>query len=294
MMWGFKLEFKQNLRTKKFWLIIVIMAVLYIPSFYFMKSFFLQSGEHITNEAAMSMLINSITGMTSFFVAILALLIGATAINSEIEKGTLRIAMSKPIKRLHYIGGKFLAHCLVLLIALLFSTIVSLLGILYLGGSFTTQLVVDVFLLNMLLLLAMIQLVALGYIISTVIKSSNTALGLAIILMFVIFMIVPSIVNFLAIKNTANSPNANIEEMQKLQKEYTTKYLFYDPISQVKVITEDVSTTLSKNPRDILNVRYNGVAYAIRNNLTNFAHIIWLTILYLSIGFYRFVKMDLR
>ncbi len=291
MMWGFKLEVKQNLRTKKFWVIIIIMAVLYVPSFYFMKSFFLQSGKHVTNEAAMSMLISSITGMTSFFVAILALLIGATAINSEIEKGTLRIAMSKPIKRLHYIGGKFLAHSLVLLVALLFSTVVSLLGILYLGGSFTTQLVVDVFLLNMLLLLAMIQLVALGYILSTVIKSSNTALGLALILMFVIFMIVPSIVNFLAIKNTINT---DMGEMQKLQKEYTTKYLFYDPISQVKVITQDVSTTLSKNPQEVLKVRYNGVAYAIRNNLMNFAHIIWLTILYLFIGFYRFVKMDLR
>ncbi|WP_456394041.1 ABC transporter permease subunit [Thermococcus sp.] len=294
MMWGFRLEFKQNLRTKKFWVIIGIMALLYIPSFYIMKSFFLQSGEKITNEAAMSMLISSITGMTSFFVAILALLIGATAINSEIEKGTLRIAMSKPIKRLHYIGGKFLAHILVLLIAILFSTMISIAGILYIGGSLTTQLVTDVLLLNLLLLLAMIQLVALGYIISTLIKSATTALGLALAVMFIVFMIVPSMVGFLAIKDTMNNPHTSMEEVQQIQKEYTTKYLFYDPISQVKVITGDVSTMSSSNSGRVGNIRYNGVAYAIRHNLTNLAHIIWLTALYLLVGFYRFLRMDLR
>ncbi len=290
MIWGFRLEFKQNLRTKKFWVIIGLMGILYIPSFYLMKSFLLQSGEKITNEAAMNMLISSITGMTSFFVAILALLIGATAINSEIEKGTLRIAMSKPIKRLHYIAGKFLAHSLVLLIALLFSTVVSILGVLYIGGSLTGRLVGDVLLLNMLLLLAMIQLVALGYLISTFIKSATTALGFALAVMFIVFMIVPSMVGFLAIKDTMNNPNTSIEEIQQIQKDYTTKYLFYDPISQIKVITQDVSTNV-QNP---LKAGYRGIAYAIKHNMINFAHILWLTVLYLAVGFYRFLRMDLR
>ncbi len=289
MLWGFQLEFKQSLRTKKLWLILGIMILLYIPVFYIMK----RSGiEDLTVEGAMTFLIQFVTGMAGFFIGILALLIGATAINSEIEKGTLRVAMSKPIKRLGYIGGKFLAHSAVLLMALLISTLVGVLGVVYLGAPLSGQLVVDVLLLNMLLLLAMIQLVALGYIISTLIRSSSSALGAALVLAFVMFLIMPNIVGYLVIRDTINNPN---QDMMQLQKEYTTKYLFYVPTSQVGIITRDVGT-LTGTPGGFSNVtaEYRGMAYAIRNNLTNFGILVGLTLVYLGIGFYRFLRMDLR
>ncbi|ASJ12129.1 ABC transporter permease subunit [Thermococcus thioreducens] len=289
MLWGFQLEFKQSLRTKKLWVILGIMILLYIPVFYIMK----RSGvEDLTVEGAMTFLIQFVTGMAGFFIGILALLIGATAINSEIEKGTLRVAMSKPIKRLSYIGGKFLAHSAVLLMALLISTLVGVLGVVYLGAPLSGQLVVDVLLLNMLLLLAMIQLVALGYILSTLIRSSSSALGAALVLAFVMFLIMPNIVGYLVIRDTINNPN---QDMMQLQKEYTTKYLFYVPTSQVGIITRDVGT-LTGTPGGFSNVaaEYRGMAYAIRNNLTNFGILVGLTIVYLGIGFYRFLRMDLR
>lgn len=289
MLWGFQLELKQSIRTKKLWLILGIMILLYIPVFYIMKS---AGVEDLTVGGAMTFLIQFVTGMAGFFVGILALLMGATAINSEIEKGTLRVAMSKPVKRLGYIGGKFLAHSAVLLMALLISTLVGILGVVYLGAPLSGQLVVDVLLLNMLLLLAMVQLVALGYILSTVIKSSSSALGAALVLAFVLFLVMPNIVGYLTIRDTMNNPN---QDMLQLQKEYTTKYLFYVPTSQVSVITRDVGT-LSDTSGNINSAtsEYHGVAYAIRNNLTNFGILVGLTLVYLGIGFYRFLHMDLR
>jgi len=284
MLWGFQLEFKQSLRTKKFWVILGIMIVLYIPVFYIIKSF---GGGDITVEGAMAFLIQFVTGMAGFFIGILALLIGATAINSEVEKGTLRVAMSKPVKRLSYIGGKFLAHSTVLLLALLLSSVVGILGVVWLGAPLTGELVRDVIILNMLLLLAMVQLVALGYIISTFVKSSSSALGLALVLAFVMFLIMPNVVGYLTFKASLDNPG----RLHEIQKEYTTKYLFYVPTSQVGVITGDVSNTTGD---DLSSVTYMGMPYAIKKNLTNLGILVGLTVVYLGIGFYRFSRMDLR
>ena len=282
-MWGFHLEFKQSLRTKKLWVILGIMILLYIPVFYIIKSV---GGSEITVEEAMAFLIQFVTGMAGFFIGILALLMGATAINSEVEKGTLRVAMSKPIKRLSYIGGKFMAHSVVLLFALLLSTVVGIAGVVWLGAPLTGELIRDVLLLNMLLLLAMIQLVALGYIISTLIKSSSTALGMALVLAFVMFLIMPNVVGYMSLKASLDHP----DRIHEIQKEYTTKYLFYVPTSQVGVIAGDVSAT----DEDLANVTYYGMPHAIRENLVNLGILIGLTTVYLGIGFFRFLRMDLR
>jgi len=285
MWWGFKLEFKQSLRTKKLWVILGIMIALYIPSFYIIKSL---GGNNLTVSGAMALLIEFVTGMAGFFIGILAILMGATAINSEIEKGTLRVAMSKPIKRISYIGGKFLAHSLVLLMALLLSTVVGVLGVVYLGAPLSGRLVTDVFLLNMLLLLAMIQFVALGYILSTIIKSPSSALGAALVLIFVLFLIAPNIVNYMALRDSTHS-NASFSE---LQDKYYTKYLFYVPTEQVHVITDSAADVGGNNPSEA--VHYYGMAHAIKKNLVNLEILIGLTAVYLAIGFYRFMRMDLR
>ncbi len=289
MFWGFRLEFKQSLRTKKLWVILGVMMLLYLPGFYLQKA----SGEEIeTVQQAVSILINNVNGLGGFFIAILALLMGATAINSEIEKGTLRVAMSKPIKRLSYIGGKFLAHTVVVLMALLLTTLVGIVGLAWLGAPMGSQLVTDSLLLNGLLLLAMVQLVALGYIISTFIKSSSTALGVALVVMFVVFMIMPAIVQFVAAKDTLLSENPDWEAYQEKSEEYKTKYLFYVPTTQIDVIVSDA--TVVKGDVTNPSVEYVGIGHAIKSNLANLFNLVFLTLVYLAIAFYRFLRMDLR
>ncbi len=112
-------------------------------------------------------------------------------------------------------------------------TVIGIIGLAGWGAPFGQKLVTESMLLNFLLLLAMIQLVALGYILSTMIKSSGTALGAALALFFILFMLIPSIVSFMAIKDYVFDENVNYDEVAERVDEYTTKYLFYSPLSQM-------------------------------------------------------------
>lgn len=290
MWWGFELEFKSTLRTKKLWVILGIMTLLYIPSFYIAKS----NGVKVESlNDAMSVLVGNVNSSASFFIAILAILMGATAINSEIEKGTLRVAMSKPIRRISYILGKFTAHAAILLLALLIATIISVAGVVSLGAPLGAELFKEATLLNMLLLLAMIQLVALGYILSTLIKSSSTALGAALAIFFVIFLIVPSIVQFVAMAPYITSDGEiDLQKAQERADEYTKKYLFFVPTSQIDIIVRDARNIEFSSGE--LKMNYLGIAHGIRENLPSFLSLVFMTIAYLTITFYRFLRMDLR
>ncbi|NPA48036.1 MAG: ABC transporter permease [Thermococci archaeon] len=242
--WSLLLEFKQGIRTKKFWAILVLMTVMYVPILYGLKR---NLAYHPTRtlQYAMTQLVSFVGGMGMFFVSILAILIGAVAINSEINKGTLRIAISKPIKRWEYILGKILAHSAIIVIALGVSGVVVLIGMKYLGFSVTREFLRDVFSMNGIILLAMIQLLALGYLLSTFIRSEGASMGAAIAILFIIFMIVPAVVHFYAYDKArhmyfTNSTAVN-REYEKLMGEYTTRYLFFDPLSQTSALLSDVS-----------------------------------------------------
>lgn len=329
MKWGFILELKQSLRSKKLIATLGIMLLLYVPFFYVLK----QGGDVSVAwvEEVIEGMIQFIGGMSMFFIAILALLMGATAINSEIERGTLRIAMSKPISRLAYITGKMLAQVTVLFIALTASSLIAIIGFASLGVSISSMLVKEVFLLNLILFIGLLQLLFLGYLLSTVIKSSSTALGLALVLFFVIFMIAPSIVNYLAYTHTPSN-----ESPEDKYTEYATKYLFFDPASQVKVLlmsTEErncykvvrvynvntheervVNVTPVKSCNFFIsspsefhqnetiithtscecNSTYAGIAHSVGKHSLNLLILVGMTVLYSALSILRFLRMDLR
>lgn len=327
--WGFILELKQSLRSKKLVATFGIMLLLYVPFFYILKQESDVSGAGVGE--VIERMIQFIGGMSMFFIAILALLMGATAINSEIEKGTLRIAMSKPISRLAYMAGKMLAQVTILFIALAASSLIAMIGFASLGVSISSTLVKEVFLLNFILLFGLLQLLFLGYLLSTVIKSSSTALGLALVLFFVIFMIAPSIVSYLAY--TQVSPG---ESPGDKYTEYATKYLFFDPGSQVNVLlmsTEERECykvvrvyNVKTHEERVLNVTpvkscnffvsgsskfyrnettithidcecnstYAGIAHSVGKHSLNLLILVSMTVIYSALSILRFLRMDLR
>lgn len=320
MLWGFKLEFKQSFRSKKFIATIVIMMLLYVPFFYILKQE--EDLAHISMGEFMGGLVQFLGGMATFFIAILALLMGATAINSEIEKGTLRVAMSKPVSRLGYIGGKMLAQITVILVALLISALVAIVGFLWLGAPVNGTVVKEVVLLNLLLLVGLSQLLLLGYLISTVVKSSTNALGLALVLFFVMTLIVPAVVQYMAF-TAAEQPGKDYESVYK---EYATKYLFFEPTTQLKLTltnveerecylvarkydpqtgemkvvnktkTEDCSYVSHGNTYYDCDCdsTYAGITHSVGKNMKNFLIIVGLAVFYTGAAILRFLRMDLR
>jgi ABC-2 type transport system permease protein len=240
--------------------------------------------------------------MAMFFLGIVAIVVGATAINGEIEKGTLRVALSKKITRSGYIIGKFLAQIAVFGIAILLATLVEFAGMLYIGVDLTGALVRDLVLINLLLLVVMVEFVAMGYLLSTFLKSSGTALGTGIAVFFILLIFVPVVISY---QVYTHSDTASLNDVQKLSDEYNTRYAFYSPMAQFNVITghlskrEPVNRTITDamgNTRVYVtyNETYQGVAYAIKERWVNTLLLFLMTAVYFGAAMLRFLRMDLR
>jgi len=325
LLWGLRLELKQGLRSKKLIGTLLIILFLYVPFLYFLKE---EPSTYMSTREIMATMSNFVTGIAIFFVGMLAMIMGATAINSEVEKGTLRVAMSKPISRLAYIGGKMLAHVAILFIALLVSVGVAIGGMALIGIDITAGFVWDMVLLNVLLLIGITGLLFLGYLLSAFIKSPINALVLALVLFFIVWKIAPAVVEYEAFTHAASYKDYQGHVLQ----EYKTKYLFFDPSSQIDVMlsnmTERVCFAITKKmepnggekileKKKVSNCSgvwrsvgypgggeviytcscqdaYAGVGHSLRFHLVNLVLMMGTTIAYAGFAIFRFLRMDLR
>jgi len=299
--WGFKLELKKGIRTKKLWAVLLIMLLLYIPVIYLLKQG-TGSGGEMSGEAAMAIMIQFITGMSMFFLGIVAIVMGATSVNKEIEEGTIRVVLSKKISRLSYILGKFSGQSVVFFGAVLLAVAVALAGLAYVGVDLTGNVVSDVLLLNLVLFMVMVEFLALGYILSTFLKSSGSALGVALVLFFIIYLVIPIFVQY---EMYTHAPG-DISEggLRDLKADYYTKYIFYSPTAQVEVITSyvsdyrEVKKTVDTPKGKVTYTKsiptYNGVGHAIRTRWVNVLLLFLMSAAYLALAVVRFVRMDLR
>lgn len=96
-MWSLKLEAGNSIRQKKFWLITALMVLIYIMAFYEIQGN-LESASNPQEVLAVS-LVEYVVAGAFLFIGLYALIAGATALNSDLENGTIRLALSKPIRR---------------------------------------------------------------------------------------------------------------------------------------------------------------------------------------------------
>ncbi|WP_456423491.1 ABC transporter permease [Thermococcus sp.] len=291
MLWGFQLEFMKGIRTKKLWAILVIMLIFYVPVIYFMKQ-----GNVSSEKEAIAVIINYVMNMALLFLGILAIVFGAGAVNKEIEDGTIRIALSKSVTRLEYFLGKFLAQGLVLFLAIVLTSAVTVTGLKWVGVS-VGSVFTDVVLLNLLLLLVMLEFIAIGYIMSTFIRSSGTSLGVALAVFFVIYLVIPAYVDYKIYVAHEKMPR---EELEKIKEDYYTKYLFFSPVAQLEIITDNTLKEVTKKVVSSHGV-YEGISYeyvglwnAIKTRAVNVMLMLAMTLVYLGIATWRFLRMDLR
>ncbi|NJE04140.1 ABC transporter permease [Thermococcus sp. MV11] len=306
-MWGFELELKKSLRTKKFWLILVLILLIYAMAFKEVKD----NLEGATNpeEVLVTSVIGYVVVSAFLFIGVYALMAGATALNSDLENGTVRVALSKPIGRISYLLGKFLGQALSIVVAIIFATLLSFAITKYYGLALSSSLLADITLSNGLVLLAMLQLLALGLLISTFVRSTNTALGLALVLFFVTGLVMPQIVDGFAedkaqeefgiqkwgdfSKLSPEEKKAYRERLDELYREYHLRYLFYVPQVLMLDILKGIERT-TFNDDGTYTVEYLGVKRAIADNPAQTGLIAGLIPVYLGLAIFRFRKMDLR
>jgi len=305
-MWGFELELKKSLRTKKFWLILVLILLIYAMAFREVKDNL--EGATNSQEVLVTSVVGYIAVSAFLFIGVYALMAGATSVNSDLEDGTVRGILSKPLGRSSYLLGKFLGQVLSIVVAMVFATLLSFAITKYYGLSLTASLVGDLILSNLLILFAMLQLLALGLLISTFVRSSNTALGLALVMFFVTGLVMPQVVDGFAedkakkefgIKDwkdfdklSQGEKMAYRERLDELYREYHLRYLFYAPqVLMLDVFTDIDRTTF--NDDGTYTVEYIGVKRAIADNPAQTALIAGLIPVYLGLTLFRFRRMDL-
>jgi Cu-processing system permease protein len=121
-----------------------------------------------------------------FLAPLMGLTLGAQAIASEREQGTLSYLLAQPISMLELFVAKFTGLALAIGAAIVFGFALSTLTITYLSGGEG----IDVFLRLTVLtvLLAWVSL-ALGYLISSFSRRTSTALGVAIVIWLFLVLI---------------------------------------------------------------------------------------------------------
>jgi len=256
----------------------------------------MKQGNVTSEKEAIAVIINHVINMALLFLGILAIVFGAGAVNKEIEDGTIRIALSKSVTRLEYFLGKFLAQGLVLFLAIILTSAVTVTGLKWVGVG-VGKIFTDVVLLNLLLLLVMLEFIAIGYIMSAFIRSSGTSLGVALAVFFVIYLVIPAYVDYKIYVANEKMPR---EELGKIKEEYYTKYLFFSPVAQLEVITDSTMKEVTKRVvsshgvYESISYEYVGLWNAMKTRAVNVMLMLAMTLVYLGIATWRFLRMDLR
>jgi Cu-processing system permease protein len=130
--------------------------------------------------SALDVVIVSLSSLTIFVIPLVALLISHDAIVGEMERGTMLLLLSYPVSRLQVLLGKFLGHLSVLTFATVFgygAAAIALLlsGTAIAGGSWSAF---ASMILTSILLGAVF--IAIGYLISALVRERATAAGVAI------------------------------------------------------------------------------------------------------------------
>lgn len=192
-----------QLKTKRFYIIIGLFALLSLGFVYLIKSVVMGTPEtmrfyeELYKGASPFQMIftSSFSGALSNLLPFLGGLLGFDLINREIERGTIKITLSKPVYRDQFITGKFLGSTFTILIGLgIFYTLTIafslLLGIPISGKDLTMLLATFPF-----SLLYTLVFLALGTVFSIIVKKPSTALIALVLFIFFLQFIYPVIVS---------------------------------------------------------------------------------------------------
>jgi Cu-processing system permease protein len=128
----------------------------------------------------MAVSVVSLSSLTVFLLPLLGLMMSYETIVGESERGTLFLLLSYPMRRWQYVVGKFIGHSLILMIAVLVGYgSAGLLIIHSVAETSQTHLLAYGVMMLSSIALGMV-FIALGYLISALVRERGTAAGLAL------------------------------------------------------------------------------------------------------------------
>lgn len=137
----------------------------------------------------LDVIIVSLSSLTIFLVPLIALLMSHDAIVGEMERGTMLLLLSYPVARSQVLFGKFLGHLAVLAFATCFGYGLAVAALAATGGRIDgDSLVAFVAMIGSSVLLGA-AFVAIGYLVSALVRDRGTAAGICIGLWLLLVLI---------------------------------------------------------------------------------------------------------
>ncbi len=137
--------------------------------------------------SAMDITVISLASLSVYLIPLIALMLAFDALVGEFERGTMMLLLTYPVARWQVIIGKFLGHVLILFIAIFVGYGGVMLIMLASGGSIEGWQAYVAMMASSLLLGSIF--IALGYLISVLVKERATAAGAAIGLWLVLVVL---------------------------------------------------------------------------------------------------------
>jgi Cu-processing system permease protein len=129
---------------------------------------------------ALDVVIVSLSSLTIFLLPLIALLISHDAIVGEIERGTMLLLLSYPVGRWQVLLGKFVGHLAILTFAVVLGYGVAALALVATGAEIDAESWLAFAKLIGSSILLGACFIAVGYLISTLVRARGTAAGIAI------------------------------------------------------------------------------------------------------------------
>ena len=127
----------------------------------------------------MSITVASLASLTVYLLPLIALMLAFDALVGELERGTLLLLLTYPVARWQVVVGKFLGHSLILLVALLVGYGGAGLVLQFTGGADAESWRAYLVLMASSWLLGS-AFIALGYLVSVLVRERATAAGVAV------------------------------------------------------------------------------------------------------------------
>ncbi|MCK5002549.1 MAG: ABC transporter permease [Gammaproteobacteria bacterium] len=190
MLWNLALkELRDGLRNR--W---IAAAIVVLGTLAFALSMLGSAPTGAVKASALDISVISLASLSVYLIPLIALMLSFDALVGEFERGTMMLLLTYPVSRWQVIMGKFLGHVLILFIAIFFGYGGAILIMTLISGGSMEGWQAYVSMMASSLLLGAI-FIALGYLVSVLVKERATAAGAAIGL-WLIFVVLYDLVLF--------------------------------------------------------------------------------------------------
>ena len=249
-------DFEVGIRTRRFQIITALFAIISLGMAYYLKS--TRISEELYKTLFQMLFLSSFSHAFNYSVALLGILLGASAINREIKKGTLKSMVQESVDGGKIITGKLLGGLLTITIVLALFYILTVAFALILGVSMTEDDLVKFLVTFPFSTLYGLVFLSFGLLISTLIKKPKNALMMSIILFVFFSFLLPTIAGIVAFAVAGLPPSPNIPgNATNLTQSQLQEIIIKDPAYQAWLTK--LTTTAEKILYISLNYHYQEI-----------------------------------